>query len=146
MQKKQIALSDKDNQITKVTAASYSPNLSRSIKASGGFAATCFAVHRKKMDHSLKFNCRDLTGHGGSIAAIEFSDDGTLLASGGEDQIVRLWPLSKAVEDGRNVSIVPIEMEDMHESRVCCLALSSDNERLFSGDSLGQVFIHDVAM
>ena len=63
-----------------------------------------------------------------------------------QDQIVRLWPLSKAVEDGRNVSIVPIEMEDMHESRVCCLALSSDNERLFSGDSLGQVFIHDVAM
>ena len=80
------------------------------------------------------------------MRAIEFSDDGTLLASGGEDQIVRLWPLSKAVEDGRNVSIVPIEMEDIHESRVCCLALSSDNERLFSGDSLGQVLIHDVAM
>jgi len=142
LQKKEIALiSDKENQTTKVTAASANPN--RSIKASGAFAANCFVVHRKKMDHSRKFHCRDLTGHGGSITAIEFSDDGTLLASGGWDKIVRLWPISKAVH-GQNVSI-PVKMETKHESYVRCLAISTDNRLLFSGENLGKVFIHDVA-
>ena len=130
--------------------ATVSPRRPTTNKTNDSFLANCFSVQRQQnLDPLQKFRCRDLTVRWSGVRAIEFSDDGTLLASGGEDQIVRLWPLSKAVEDGRlmeDVSIVPIEMEDIHESRVCCLALSSDNEHLFSGDSLGQVFIHDVAM
>ena len=104
------------------------------IRACGSFEANCFAVRRKKLDSSLEFHCQDLTGQRGSITAIEFSFDGTLLASGGQDKVVRLWPI-------RNV---PIEMETRHISSFRWLAISSDNGRLFSGEHKGKVFIHDI--
>ena len=112
-------------------------NPSRSIKARGSFAANCFQVHGHKLDSLQKFQCRDLTGHSGSVHAIDFSDDGTLLASGGVDKIVRLWPISKAVE---NV----IETKTKHKSSIYCLAISSDNRRIISGETDGKVIIHDV--
>jgi len=68
------------------------------IRARGSLAANCFAVHRKHLDSSLKFHFQDLTGQRGSITAIEFSYDGTLLASGSHDKAVRLWPIRNAAE------------------------------------------------
>ena len=78
-----------------------------------------------------------MTGHEGGVGGIEFTADGTLLASGGADKIVRLWPISKAVE---NV----IEMKTKHKSSIYCLAISSDNRRIISGETDGKVIIHDV--
>jgi len=100
---------------------------------SDAFSAKCFSVHREEADTSSSFHCKDLLGHNGGIAALEFSEDGTLLASGGKDKIVRLWPISKETENGNNLVITPIEMETLHESFISCLAISSDNRRLFSG-------------
>ena len=100
---------------------------------SDAFSAKCLSVHRKEADASSSFHCKDLLGHNGGIAVIEFSEDGTLLASGGKDKIVRLWPISKEAENGNNLDITPIEMETLHESFISCLAISSDNRRLFSG-------------
>jgi len=82
-----------------------------------------------------------LTGHKGAIATIEFSDDGTLLASGGHDKVVRLWPMRSAAE-GRLALVV---MKTRHGSETYCLAISSGNSRLFSGEKEGKVFIHDIA-
>ena len=47
----------------------------------GAFAAKCFAVQRKESDITLSFHCIDLLGHTGEVKAVEFSGDGTLLAS-----------------------------------------------------------------
>ena len=88
----------------------------------------------------------DLLGHSRVVNALEFSDDGTLLASGGFDKIVRLWPISRQGEAGRgrNSIIAPIEMETRHASNVNCLAFAPDNRRLFSGGTGGKIFIHAV--
>lgn len=80
------------------------------------FSATCFAVNRQQSDSSLKFDCRNLTSHTGGVGSIEFSADGTLLASGGvAEPIVRLGSINQAVE---NV----IEMKTRHGSPIFCLA------------------------
>ena len=101
--------------------------------SSDTFTTNCFSVHRKESDVTASFYCRDLLGHNGGIAAIEFSEDGTLLASGGKDKIVRLWPINQDAETRHNLTITPIEMFTMQESFISCLAIASDNRRLFSG-------------
>ena len=106
----------------------------------GFFASNCFAANRQQLDPSLKFHCRELTGYEGGVIVVEFSADGTLLASGGFDKIVRLWPIGKSNEG----VITPIEMETEHESFVYCLAVTPDNQRVLSGEMSGKVFIHDV--
>ena len=103
-------------------------------------SSNCFAANRRQLNPLLKFHCRDLTGHEGGVGGIEFTADGTLLASGGTDKIVRLWPIGKSNED----AITPIEMGTEHESFVYCLAVTPDNQRVLSGEMSGKVFIHDV--
>ena len=113
-------------------------NNGRNLRRSrGAFAAKCFAVHRKKSTATSSFHCKDLLGHSRYVETVEFSDDGTLLASGGLDKIVRLWPISNKAE-------APIEMETSHDSVVYSLAFASDNRRLFSGGSDSKILIHDV--
>jgi len=92
----------------------------------------------------LAFHCRDLFNSGG--VAVEFSDDGTFLATGGYDDIVRLWRFSRKGEagSGRNSIIAPIRMETRYESLVYGLAFAPDNRRLFTGGYDRKIFIHNV--
>jgi WD repeat-containing protein 22 len=92
------------------------------------------------LDFSSAFSCRHVGYHYGQIEAIEFSNDGTMLASGGYDTILRLWPVSQALDK----EIVPFQMEKRHNSIVLCLAIASDNSRLFSGGQDMKILIHDV--
>ena len=83
--------------------------------------------------------------HVGTVNAIEFSDDGTLLASGGSDKIVRLWPISQvtAAEGTRN-PIVPVQMVAKNNPAVCSLAFTPNNSRLLSAGLDGKILIHDI--
>jgi WD40 repeat protein len=73
---------------------------------------------------------KDLLGHEGSIVSIEFSPDGSLLASAGFDTIVHLWSIHYA-ENGFRNPIIPIEVQTGHESY--SLAIAEDNNRIFKG-------------
>lgn len=65
--------------------------------------------------NGLAGHFKDLVGHTSYISAVEFSKDGNLLASGGRDTIIRLWPITNliSINDGET-PIIPIEMEKRH--------------------------------
>ena len=102
------------------------------------FASNSFTAQRQQMESSQLFRYQELTGHTDFIRAIEFSDDGTHLVSGGGDSTVRLWSLNQG-RSGWNST----EMETK-QTEVMCLAISPDNRRIFSGDFDGKVLIHDT--
>jgi len=109
------------------------------------FTAKCFAVQRKESDVISSFNCKDLLGSHEGMRVVEFSDDGTQLASGVVDKVC-LWSISSheaEVVSGQN-PIVPIEMETKHSFSVLSLAFAPGNRRIFSGGFDGNIFIHDV--
>ena len=102
------------------------------------FTTKCSA-HRRQFQSAQLFRFRDLTGHTDSINAIEFSDDGTLLISGGKDKTVQLWSLNQDRDEWNSN-----EMETTHEGAVVCLAFASDTHRIFSGGLDQKILIHDV--
>src|SRR2546423_357823 len=71
-------------------------------------------------------------GHTGAVLAVAFAPDGRLLASGGQDDCVRLWRLP----DG---TAGPATLEesaclDGHSGGVASLAFSADGRTLATGD------------
>ena len=90
------------------------------------------------MESSQLFRYQELTGHTDLIWAIEFSDDGAHLVSGGGDSTVRLWSLNQG-RSGWNST----EMETK-QTEVVCLAFSPDSQRIFSGGYDEKVLIHDT--
>lgn len=83
---------------------------------------------------------KDLLAHYGCVNAIEFSSEGELLISGGDDRRVLLWSVAEAIHDMGN----PVVMNTNHFSNIFCLAFDSTNSRIFSGGNDDQVIVHDI--
>jgi hypothetical protein len=72
--------------------------------------------------------------HGTTVTALAFSPDGRTLASGGQDQTIRLWNLSTGQ---------PRELRG-HEASLSALAYSSDGKRLASAGRDGAILLWDA--
>lgn len=76
-----------------------------------------------------------VTAHTGAVNAIAFSPDGRLIATGGEDGLVRLWRTA----DGAMVATM-----SPHGGAVNTVTFSSDGTMLLSGGEDRAVINHDV--
>ncbi|XP_062534582.1 DDB1- and CUL4-associated factor 5-like isoform X1 [Armigeres subalbatus] len=83
---------------------------------------------------------KDLVSHYGCVNAIEFSQEGELLVSGGDDRRVLLWHVDKAILEKE----FPTSMNKQHLSNIFCLGLDSRNNRIFSGGNDDVVIVHDT--
>jgi WD40 repeat protein len=74
--------------------------------------------------------------HTGGVNALAFNPDGKLLASGGEDHVIKLWD----VATGREVRTLR-----GHTQRILALAFSPDGRHLASGSVNDGAFLWEVA-
>ena len=79
---------------------------------------------------------RVLSGHSGEVFAVAYSPDGTLVASGGGDQTIRLWEPST----GRELKVLR-----GHAGAVRALRFSPDSRLLASGSADTTIRLWDVA-
>jgi WD40 repeat protein len=73
-----------------------------------------------------------LEGHEAGVNCVAFSPDGNLIASGSDDQTVRVW------EAGTGKEMMTLER---HKSSVSSLAFSSDGQKIISGSEDGTIVI-----
>ncbi|KAJ9582382.1 hypothetical protein L9F63_003275, partial [Diploptera punctata] len=83
---------------------------------------------------------KDLLAHYGCVNAIEFSNKGELLASGGDDRRVLIWNVEQAVHGVGK----PAAMRSQHISNIFCLGFDSTNSKVFSAGNDDQVIVHDI--
>uniref|UniRef100_W8BY12 DDB1-and CUL4-associated factor 5 n=1 Tax=Ceratitis capitata TaxID=7213 RepID=W8BY12_CERCA len=81
----------------------------------------------------------DLRAHYGCVNAIEFSNGGKYLASGGDDKRVLIWDIEKAIaRHGR-----PRILQTEHTSNIFCLGFDRCNRIVLSGGNDDLVVAHD---
>ncbi|KAF4528141.1 hypothetical protein B566_EDAN011157 [Ephemera danica] len=95
---------------------------------------------RTKLDSAQSFYRKDLYAHFGCVNAIEFSNEGQLLVSGGDDRRVLVW----RVEDAIHGHYKPTAMRAQHISNIFCLGYNSTNTKIFSAGNDDQVIVHDA--
>ncbi|KZC10050.1 PREDICTED: DDB1- and CUL4-associated factor 5 [Dufourea novaeangliae] len=83
---------------------------------------------------------KDLLSHYGCVNAIEFSNQGDLLVSGGDDRRVLLWRVEQAI-DGVGK---PAVMKAQHISNIFCLGYDNSKTKIFSAGNDDQVIVHDL--
>ncbi|KAL0269456.1 UNVERIFIED_CONTAM: hypothetical protein PYX00_007181 [Menopon gallinae] len=116
----------------------------RSISCKVENDSKCFT--KQLWDTAKDLYKKDLTAHYGCVNAIEFSNDGNLLFSGGDDCRVLMWNVNNAMMyytgkmgDGSKPKI----MRACHFSNIFCLAVDDENKRILSGSNDDQVIVHD---
>jgi WD40 repeat protein len=86
----------------------------------------------------------ELRAHFGCVNALVFAQNqskGVLLASGGDDQRILIWNVSKAISEPLKASKT---MQATHESNVFCLDFDCNTEKIVSGGNDEKVLLHDL--
>ncbi|XP_069682679.1 DDB1- and CUL4-associated factor 5 isoform X2 [Periplaneta americana] len=95
---------------------------------------------RERLYSARNLYRKDLLAHYGCVNAIEFSNKGELLASGGDDRRVLIWNVEQAVHGVGK----PAAMRAQHISNIFCLGFDSTNSKIFSAGNDDQVIVHDA--
>ncbi|KYM76206.1 DDB1- and CUL4-associated factor 5 [Atta colombica] len=100
----------------------------------------CRSLTNARFANAENLYRKDLLSHYGCVNAIEFSNQGDLLVSGGDDRRVLLWRVEQAINNfGR-----PTVMKSQHVSNIFCLGYDSSKTKIFSAGNDDQVIVHDL--
>ena len=78
------------------------------------------------------------------ISAVEFSNDGSLLATGAASNRVAVWPIGEVLGGKTPNPILMLDNALYYGGFVSSLALSQDNRRIFSSATDSRIIIHDL--
>ncbi|XP_012286907.1 DDB1- and CUL4-associated factor 5 isoform X2 [Orussus abietinus] len=100
----------------------------------------CKRLISARLERSENLFRKDLLSHYGCVNAIEFSNQGDLLVSGGDDRRVLLWKVESAIQGTGK----PAVMKAQHVSNIFCLGYDSSKTKIFSAGNDDQVIVHDL--
>ncbi|XP_031786381.1 DDB1- and CUL4-associated factor 5 isoform X1 [Nasonia vitripennis] len=100
----------------------------------------CKALLDSRLSNAQNLFRKDLYSHYGCVNAIEFSKEGDLLISGGDDKRVLLWDVERSIQEHGK----PIMMKAHHLSNIFCLGYNSSKSKIFSAGNDDQVIVHDL--
>ena len=83
-----------------------------------------------RFDRSPTLYSQDGRGHSGCVNALDFSSDGLLLASGGDDKRVLIWNMSEVLFNETNR--VPTVLNATHLSNIFSIKFDNQNRRIIS--------------
>ncbi|HEV3343743.1 MAG TPA: sigma-70 family RNA polymerase sigma factor, partial [Pirellulales bacterium] len=107
----------------------------------GGLAASAGSGIVKLWDMAMGTLVRELPGHAHYWQTLSFSADGSLLASGGDDRIIRVWD----VRTGRPTLVIPAYRSGGSGPIMPFpIALTPDGKAVAGGCPNGQVILWDV--
>lgn len=94
---------------------------------------------KDEMDCAVhQYNVHGFTGHQGSIHTVAWSTDGSMLASGSDDRIVKVWRMDQEEDD------ICIDLVGSG-SRIWALCFSCDDSHVWSGAEDGCIYCWDIS-
>lgn len=94
----------------------------------------------RRLQFGKSLYSKDLYAHYGCVNAVEFSNDGEWLVSGGDDKRVLIWNVDRTLSG----SYQPKVMKGEHNSNIFCLGFNASHSKLYSAGNDEQVILHDV--
>ena len=92
---------------------------------------------REKWRKDKSLYKKDLLAHFGCVNAVEFSDDGDLMVSGGDDKRVLCWDVDRSITSHHHhqgpSSYKPVVMSAEHDSNIFCLSFDDNKTKIYSG-------------
>ena len=94
---------------------------------------------QRRFDHASRLSSHDAKGHSGCVNALDFSSDGLLLASGGDDKRVLIWNMAETLF--QEPSCAPTPLTATHLSNIFSVKFDNHNRRVISAGRNGNLLL-----
>ena len=100
-----------------------------------------FSVGR--LDRNQLLHVKNLAAHSATVRAAEFSNDGSMLVSGGNGDRILIWKMNQVLDSTRTPTPTVLKASPSYFSALS-LAISTDNSRIFAGGNRQGILVFDT--